>query len=73
MKKQTVYEVFVTSMHGFQGYAIMTPEGDLNTFYPGKFREPENPGYCSTVEVSTELFSHLAMLQSQGCKIVFKH
>ena len=43
-KEQITREVFRTKMHGFDGYAIMSPDGDLDKFYPALIREPETIG-----------------------------
>lgn len=67
MKKvQITREVFRTKMHGFDGYAIMSPEGELDKFYPALIREPETIGCADTAEISTEFFLYIAMLQSRG-------
>lgn len=53
-KEQITREVFRTKMHGFDGYAIMSPDGDLDKFYPALIREPETIGCTNTAEISTE-------------------
>lgn len=69
---QITREVFRTNMHGFDGYAIMSPDGELDKFYPAIIREQETIGCTSTAEISTEFFLYIAMLQSCGVRIVFK-
>lgn len=71
-KAQIIREVFRTKMHGFDGYAIMSPEGELDKFYPARIREPKSLGCTDTAEISTEFFLYIAMLQSRGVRIVFK-
>lgn len=71
-KEQIAREVFRTKMHGFDGYAIMSPEGELDRFYPALIREPETIGCAYTAEISTEFFLYIAMLQSCGVRVVFK-
>lgn len=71
-KAQIIREVFRTKMHGFDGYAIMSPEGELDKFYPARIREPKSLGCTDTAEISTEFFLYIAMLQSRGVCIVFK-
>lgn len=73
MKKQKIIrEVFRTKMHGFDGFAIMSPEGDLDKFYPALIREAETIGCSDTAEISTEFFLYIAMLQSSGVTVIFK-
>lgn len=73
MKKQKIIrEVFRTNMHGFDGYAIMSPEGELDKFYPARIREPESIGSTSTAEISTEFFLYIALLQSRGVQVIFQ-
>lgn len=69
-KEQITREVFRTKMHGFDGYAIMSPDGDLDKFYPALIREPETIGCTNTAEISTEFFLYIAMLQSRGVRVV---
>ena len=73
MKKQKIIrEVFRTKMHGFDGFAIMSPEGEIDKFYPALIREAETIGCSDTAEISTEFFLYIAMLQSRGVRVVFK-
>lgn len=74
MKKQKIIrEVFRTKMHGFDGFAIMSPEGEIDKFYPALIREAETIGCRDTAEISTEFFLYIAMLQSRGVTVIFKH
>lgn len=74
MKKQKIIrEVFRAKMHGFDGFAIMSPEGELDKFYPALIREAETIGCNDTAEISTEFFLYIAMLQSRGVTVIFKH
>lgn len=70
--KQIVREVIRTKMNGVDGYAIMSPEGELQTFYPAKIRPGEQPYANPTAEISTEFFLYIAMLQSTGTKVIFR-
>ena len=73
MKKQKIIrEVFRTKMHGFDGFAIMSPEGDLDKFYQALIREAETIGCSDTDEISTEFFLYIATLQSSGVTVIFK-
>lgn len=71
-KEQITREVFRTKMRGFDGYAIMTPDGELDRFYPASIREPQAVGCAATAEISTEFFLYIAMLQNLGVRVVFK-
>lgn len=71
-KAQITREVFRTRMQGFDGYAIMSPDGGLDKFYPARIREPEAIGCTATAEISTEFFLCIAMLQSRGVRVVFR-
>ena len=71
-KEQITREVFRTKMRGFDGYAIISPDGELDKFYPALIREPEAIGCTGTAEISTEFFLYIAMLQNRGVRVVFK-
>lgn len=71
-KAQIIREVFFTKMYGFDGYAIISPDGELDKFYPAHIHESEKIGYVDTVEISTEFFQYIAMLQSHGVFVIFK-
>lgn len=70
-KKQITREVFRAKMHGCDGYAIMSPEGELDRFYTVLIRPAEECGCPDTAEISTEFFLYIAALQSRGVKVVF--
>lgn len=73
MKKNAIYRAVVRSrMHGFDGYAITSPDGDIETFYPVKFRDPTQIGGCDTAEISTEFFRQVSMLQARGVNVTFQ-
>ena len=73
MKKIVIWRAVVrTRMHGFDGYAITTPDGDIETFYPVKFRDPTQIGGCDTAEISTAFFRQVSMLQARGVKVTFR-
>ena len=71
-KAQITREVSFTKMHGFDGYAITSPNGELDKFYPALIREPKTIGCNETVEISAEFFMYISMLQRKGVRIVFK-
>lgn len=71
-KTQITREVIRTKMRGFEGYAIMSQDGELDKFYPACIREPKALGCTDTAEISTEFFVYIAMLQNRGVRVVFK-
>lgn len=74
MKKVKITRVVSRAqMHDFDGYAIRSADGELDRFYPARIREPKTIGYDSVVEISEEFFQYIAILQSQGVDVVFKH
>lgn len=71
-QNKIIREVFRTNMHGMDGYAIMSPDGEIDKFYPALIRPPQQIGCTDTAEISTEFFLYIALLQNQGIQVVFK-
>lgn len=65
-------EVYRSKWHGQDCIMIASPDGDIDTIYPIKIREPEREGYPGTMEVSTELILKIALMQDRGVKVIFK-
>lgn len=71
-KAQIIREVFRSNMHGIDGFVIISPDGDVDKFYPARIRPAQQIGGSDTAEISTEFFLYIAILQSQGVKVIFK-
>lgn len=67
---KVVREIFRSKMGNVDGFAVASPDGELGQFYPIRVH-PAAVG-CDTVEISADFFLNLAILQSQGVKVIFK-
>lgn len=65
-------EVYRSKWNDQDCIMIASPEGEIETIFPIKIREPEKQGYTYTMEVSTELLYRIAFMQKKGIKITFK-
>lgn len=73
MKKSTIVrEVYRGNLFGEEGITIADPDGELDKFYPCRIRPAEQLGCCDTLELSAEFFHYIAMLQSNGVKVIFR-
>lgn len=72
-KKKMTLEVLRTRKFDMDGLAIMTPEGDLDKFYPARIIPAASIGSCDTVEISAEFFLYITLLQDHGVSVVFRH
>lgn len=70
--QKIVREVVRTKIDGKDGYVIMSPDGEIQAFYPAKIRPADPPFENYTAEISTEFFAYIAMLQSSGTKVIFR-
>lgn len=65
-------EVYRSKWNNQDCIIIASPEGEIETIFPIKIREPEGQDYTYTMEVSTELLYRIAFMQSKGIKVIFK-
>lgn len=72
MKKTIIREVYRSKWNNQDCIIIASPEGEIETIFPIRIREPEIQGYTCTMEVSTELMLKIAFMQNQGIKVIFR-
>lgn len=65
-------EVYRSKWNDQDCIIIASPEGEIETIFPIKIREPKEQGYTYTMEVSTELLYRIAFMQKKGIKVIFK-
>ena len=65
--RKMIRKVQMITMFNTRGFGVFDECGELDKFYPARIND-----LFDTVEISTEFFQHLAMLQNLGVSIVFK-
>lgn len=70
--RKMIRTVRMTTMFNTNGYGVFDECGELDKFFPVCINATESIDRFDTVEISTEFFQHLAMLQNLGVSIVFK-
>ena len=72
MKETIKREVYRSKWNDQNCIIIAAPDGEIETIFPIKIREPEKQGYTYTMEVSTELLYRIAFMQKKGIEVIFK-